>query len=231
MDNFVRTAGPDKHKRAMNIVNDPYAAAKFFHYLINIILSKLFGITVTQFKTHVTNNNNVEIAYSCPPNPDSEDFWEELRTFEGKVAHAKQINTCEVRRCIIYDKNGHPKCKRRAPFERSETEYIKEDGTWAPKRLYKNTNNWNPSTTTQVKGNNDKIKLFNARNMSTEHKNDPSSRENKNNDNEAERPEDEDDESDDEDSNHTEDESEDENEKEITQADELLTLQTNDTGN
>ncbi|KAF8977320.1 hypothetical protein BDQ17DRAFT_1440704 [Cyathus striatus] len=78
--------------------------------------------------------NDVEIAYSQPLNPDSENYWEELEQFEAK---------------------GQPKCKRRAPFEKAETEYIKEDGTWAPKRLYEYTNNWNAAVTTQVKGNND----------------------------------------------------------------------------
>ena len=47
MDRFSALLGPDKDKRAKNIAEDPYAAAKFFHFLIKTILETLFGIEVT----------------------------------------------------------------------------------------------------------------------------------------------------------------------------------------
>ena len=50
LDNFVASAGPSKEKRAQNIANDPYAAAKFFHFMIRTVLRTLFQITVTQYK-------------------------------------------------------------------------------------------------------------------------------------------------------------------------------------
>jgi hypothetical protein len=34
LDNFVALMGPDQDKRAQNIAADPYAAAKFFHFMI-----------------------------------------------------------------------------------------------------------------------------------------------------------------------------------------------------
>ena len=55
MDKFMATLGPDKAKRAKNIADDPYAAAKFFHFMISTILETLFQIKVTpaQVKTGV----------------------------------------------------------------------------------------------------------------------------------------------------------------------------------
>ncbi|KAF8576529.1 hypothetical protein K439DRAFT_1366961 [Ramaria rubella] len=47
---FLATAGPDKNWQASYIASDPYAAAKFFHFLINVILETLFGIEVTDYK-------------------------------------------------------------------------------------------------------------------------------------------------------------------------------------
>ncbi|GLB44644.1 putative G-quadruplex DNA unwinding [Lyophyllum shimeji] len=50
LDKFLSTLGPDAEKRAQNIASDPYAAAKFFHFLIQTVLKTLFGVEVTQFQ-------------------------------------------------------------------------------------------------------------------------------------------------------------------------------------
>lgn len=47
MDHFQATLGPDKAKRAKNIADNPYAAAKFFHFMITTILETLFQVKVT----------------------------------------------------------------------------------------------------------------------------------------------------------------------------------------
>ena len=47
MDRFMATLGPDKAGRAKNIADDPYAAAKFFHFMITTILETLFQVKVT----------------------------------------------------------------------------------------------------------------------------------------------------------------------------------------
>ena len=53
MDRFLATVGPDKDQRAQNLSDDPYAAAKFFHFLICAILETIFGVEVTKF--HIKN--------------------------------------------------------------------------------------------------------------------------------------------------------------------------------
>lgn len=47
LDNFVQNAGPNNKQRAINIAKDPYAAAKFFNFIIAAILECLFGIKQT----------------------------------------------------------------------------------------------------------------------------------------------------------------------------------------
>ena len=47
MDEFMAHLGPDKDHRVKNIVDDPYAAAKFFHFMIATILETLLGVKVT----------------------------------------------------------------------------------------------------------------------------------------------------------------------------------------
>ena len=45
LDNFCRTTGPDNTDRAINMASDPFASAKFFHFMINTILESLFGVS------------------------------------------------------------------------------------------------------------------------------------------------------------------------------------------
>ncbi|KIK91578.1 hypothetical protein PAXRUDRAFT_149188 [Paxillus rubicundulus Ve08.2h10] len=44
LDRFDKTAGPDSSTRSLRIAKDPYAAAKFFHFTINVLLDTIFGI-------------------------------------------------------------------------------------------------------------------------------------------------------------------------------------------
>ncbi|TFY81855.1 hypothetical protein EWM64_g2158 [Hericium alpestre] len=107
--------------------------------------------------------NEVEIAYSRPPNPDSPDYKQELKTFELRVARAKQVHSCEMRRCLLPNGRGGLRCKRRAPFELAKEAFMNEAGEWGPKRLYEFMNNWNPSISICVRCNNDCKLLPNGR--------------------------------------------------------------------
>ena len=52
LDSFCAMLGPDAETRAENIATDPYAAAKFFNFIIMAILETLFGIKVTKYHVH-----------------------------------------------------------------------------------------------------------------------------------------------------------------------------------
>jgi hypothetical protein len=230
LDNFIALAGPDKDRRAKNIADDPYAAAKFFHFMISTIVETLFGIKVTKYQVKSTMGvlgevaayigldevqargmihwhalitlrhspsadeilqllktqefrskvtayiaaniraylpgfesaasvkvlpRESEIAYNRPPHPYSGTYEAELLEFERRVARLEQLHTCRLRRCLVFDKKGQLRCKRRAPFQCSADAFVDENGSWCPKRLYAYMNGWNPSVLINARCNND----------------------------------------------------------------------------
>jgi hypothetical protein len=52
LDLFTNTVGPDSARRSLNIAADPFAAAKFFHFVIGAMLEELFGIKGYSKQTH-----------------------------------------------------------------------------------------------------------------------------------------------------------------------------------
>lgn len=89
--------------------------------------------------------NQTDIAYGRPPNPNSKNYDQQVSAFEKKVARAKQVHTCEYRRCLVPSKNGSMRCKRRAPFPRADEDFITETGDWGMKRLFEYMNAWCPT--------------------------------------------------------------------------------------
>jgi len=239
MDAFSSLTGPSKEERARNVARDPYAAAKFFHYTIQIVLETLFSVKVTQqqvkssigiagyvsayfgtvefqgrgslhlhiimwlkdapssdqmqtllheegFRTRMVDfiranirsyvpglecaedirrsKNEVEIAWSRPVDPRTtgDKYAHQLEAFERTIVRAKQVHTCEYRRCLVPDKNGQYRCKRNAPFEKSEEDIMLEGGKWKSKRVYEYLNGWMPSITVNLRCNNDAKILTNG---------------------------------------------------------------------
>lgn len=46
MDDFIATIGPDMHRRASNIAKDPFAATKYFYFILGVVFSALFAVDV-----------------------------------------------------------------------------------------------------------------------------------------------------------------------------------------
>lgn len=230
MDNFMATLGPDKAKRAKNVADDPYAAAKFFHFMISTILETLFQVEVTAaqvkskmgvfgcvtayfgtvesqgrgtlhlhllvwlkdvpspeeitallkteaFRKRVVDfiwanfraytpgldsaesiekiPHNNEIAYSRPPNPDLDNYDGEIQWSELALARMEQIHVCKPRRCLVYDWHNQLVCKRRAPFQLLDEDFVTETGLCGPKRLYGYVNTWVSSILINARCNND----------------------------------------------------------------------------
>jgi len=103
--------------------------------------------------------NDVEVAYSRPPNPQSANYDAEIVDLERRVAHSKQHHTCEVRRCLIMDYKGRWVCKQHAPFQTADDDFVDEQGWWGMKRLYEFMNTWVPAITVNACCNNN-IKLL-----------------------------------------------------------------------
>jgi hypothetical protein len=52
LDSFTNTVGPDSTQRSLNMATDPFAAAKFFHFVIGVMLEELLGIKGYSKQTH-----------------------------------------------------------------------------------------------------------------------------------------------------------------------------------
>jgi hypothetical protein len=238
LDHFSPEIGPNTQKRAELIAADPYAAAKFFHFIIHVILKDLFGVNVTNYQVHsrmgvlgevsayfgtvesqgrgtlhlhlllwlkhspnaddmvtMLKSSNFrdkivkyikanlrsylpglddeesvkaiqvqkDIAYNQPPTPDSSDYDKKLANFELMLARSEQVHTCQIRRCLFLDKEGHYRCKRHAPFEVFEEDFVNENGKWGSKRSYEYINGWIPAILINVRCNNDGKLLTNGR--------------------------------------------------------------------
>lgn len=107
--------------------------------------------------------NEVEVAYSRPPKPNAADYEKEVANMELRVARAKNLHTCELRRCLVPTKTAGLVCKRRAPFQISEADFVDEEGNWGPKRLHGFMNGWAPALTVNLRCNNDIKLLTNTR--------------------------------------------------------------------
>lgn len=123
--------------------------------MISTILRTLFGITVTTYQVHSTRGIFGHLAAYFgvvessrkfkTTNPNSKNYDQQVSAFEKKVARAKQVHTCEYRRCLVPSKNGSMRCKRRAPFPRADEDFITETGDWGMKRLFEYMNAWCPT--------------------------------------------------------------------------------------
>jgi hypothetical protein len=237
LDAFVSTAGPNAKRRAENIASDPYAAAKFFHFLIETVfetlfqvriqghqvqsnmgvlgrVSSYFGVVESQgrgtlhlhllvwllhsptsdemsellksedFRNRVADYIRAnfraylpgletaetinaiplekEIAYSRPPDPKSPDYETQLQSRELRLARSEQLHTCKLRRCLVPNKKGQLRCKRKAPFDCSVKDFIQENGKWGLKRLFEFMNGWIPALLVCLRCNNDGKLLTNG---------------------------------------------------------------------
>jgi Helitron helicase-like domain at N-terminus len=59
LDNFDKTMGPNSSAHNLNMAGDPYAAAKFFHYVIATLLEELFGIKAHNKQSHMKHTSGV----------------------------------------------------------------------------------------------------------------------------------------------------------------------------
>jgi len=59
LDSFCRTSGPNSEQRGQTIAADPYAAAKFFHFVIAAILEELFGIKAYSQHSHMIRTDGI----------------------------------------------------------------------------------------------------------------------------------------------------------------------------
>ena len=97
------------------------------------------------------------VSYSRPSDLRSASK-DEADEAEKKLVQALQYHKCTLAACLQIIK-GQLRCKRRAPFPKADTDWVKDTGEWGPKRLCAFLNSWNPTIMRTIRANHD-IKLI-----------------------------------------------------------------------
>ncbi|KAJ4492153.1 hypothetical protein C8J55DRAFT_486060 [Lentinula edodes] len=176
VNNLVaQESGPDATSRSVTIAKDPYAAVKFFHFMIQAVLESLFGITVHNgcinrkegifgkvkaYVGMVESQGKVvpAVGYRCPLNPWGPTYERDVVLQERQLARLLQLHECSIGRCLEH-KNGKRVCKNRAPWKIACEDWVNANGEWSMKHLNPYMNGFNPTILETVCCNND-IKLI-----------------------------------------------------------------------
>jgi len=98
-----------------------------------------------------------------PPHPDDPQFEKKFENLKIQLVRSQQIHTCKHRACLQWDyKTMSWKCKRRAPFPLSETDYVDKRGNWNPKCEDAFINNFVPEILVYARCNHDTKLLANG---------------------------------------------------------------------
>ena len=103
-----------------------------------------------------------EIGYSRPPHPDMAHYSSKLDEDKVRLARVEQLHTCKPRCCLIMNKFGRIRCRRRAPFPCFDKDFVEENGEWGSKRLFGYINGWVPGILLNARCNNDGKLLTNG---------------------------------------------------------------------
>ena len=93
------------------------------------------------------------VAFSRPLDPRQANYEQLRYENEKALARTVQVHQCG-NGCLRYNK-GRAVCKRKAPFQLSECDWVDEEGNWGPKRTYGFLNNWNPEVLQSFRSNHD----------------------------------------------------------------------------
>lgn len=147
------------------LVDTPTAAELEGHLTIESYRRRIEDFISVNIRGHLEGMDSKEailaiprernVGYSRPPNPDSPSYVMECAEMERALVRAQQVHTCRRTTCLRFNKHGRLTCKRRAPFELAEENWVDEAGRWACKRTYGYLNNWCPTVTLTTRGNND----------------------------------------------------------------------------
>jgi hypothetical protein len=91
---------------------------------------------------------------------DSTDYWKKFEEEQELVARTKQIHMCKPAACLVQDRgSARMRCKRKAPWNCSDEDYVLPNGDWGPKCGYGYVNAWNP-VIANVMGCNHDVKIL-----------------------------------------------------------------------
>lgn len=98
-----------------------------------------------------------DVAFSRPIDPRLPDYDKLAQDAEESIARTVQVHQCGLA-CMRFEK-GKMVCKRRAPFQLANHDWVDSSGLWGPRRTYGYFNNWCPAILQCLRANHD-IKLL-----------------------------------------------------------------------
>ncbi|KAG1779790.1 hypothetical protein EV702DRAFT_1043675 [Suillus placidus] len=143
LNTFDRDSGPDSHSQSIRIAEDPYAAAKFFHFMITAILEELFAIKEDHFKY----NHRPGIFGTI------EAYVGTIEAQEMKELLQSDVFRAKVASFIARNIQGHH--SEISKHHLQPNAWIDSEGHWGPKRTIGAMNNWNPVILLATRANHD----------------------------------------------------------------------------
>ena len=103
---LVYLEGSPSPQRMQSLLEQSAFREKVARFMQLVIHAEIPGLSCKEDLQEIPNE--VEIAWTRPPNPNlpNDSYKEQLRRFEIRVARAKQVHTCSLRRCLGVDKHG-----------------------------------------------------------------------------------------------------------------------------
>lgn len=126
-------------------------------YLEKVVCGYLDGVSAKDIPQQRSTRLNP--CFTRPPDPNLVDYNDRYSEHLKDIVLNSQIHICRRGSCLIPDRYGRERCKRRAPFELSEDYTVREDGSYAIRRTMPMLNNFNKSVSASLMCNND-IKLI-----------------------------------------------------------------------
>ena len=90
-----------------------------------------------------------QLAYSCPLNPEANNWQTASHELEHHLVLSQQLHTCSHATCLQI-KDGQLSCKHRAPWPLSAEDFVDEGGNWGPKWTNGYINNYCPTLLTSM---------------------------------------------------------------------------------
>jgi hypothetical protein len=127
-------------------------------FLEQVICAHLDGMTEHSIANH-RRSTKPNPSWARPPHPADEDYESVVDNHLLRIVMSSQVHTCQRGSCLIRDRYGQERCKRRAPFPLSDNYVVNEDGTYALQRSLPMVNSFNPAISSSLMCNND-VKLI-----------------------------------------------------------------------
>ncbi|PSS36835.1 hypothetical protein PHLCEN_2v1323 [Hermanssonia centrifuga] len=148
LDDFIATMGPDKEQCARNI-NMPSSDELLELFKSEVFPDKMRAFIKANICAYCPGLKSAEsvkaicsdqaAGFTRPPNPNSTTYADEVKMRELALARTLQVHTCQMRRCLQFDKHSKLVCKRKSPWATANEDFVDELGQWGAK--------WFPATT------------------------------------------------------------------------------------